>query len=173
MLNSRPKPAPPTGQGKHDGFDPPGARLSCRPCIFLMEMRLLRKTKLDECNSYISQVLAREPNNYEALKMKADVSMAKRTASRRWRTSNDCLPASKKRPSPGLLQLARPICSAGQGQSHLELQPRPGTGHQFQPGQTGAGQTEYAGQPCGRHRHAHPIAQTAASGPRRWPFLPI
>ena len=47
------------------------------PQIFLMELSF-NEHKLDDCTSFISQILAREPNNYEALLLKGQVSMAKK-----------------------------------------------------------------------------------------------
>ena len=49
------------------------------PLLLLMRFSL-GEGKLDECNSYISQVLAREPNNADALLFKGDVSLAKKDA---------------------------------------------------------------------------------------------
>ena len=47
------------------------------PSLFLMKLAYA-EGNYEECKSCISQVLAHEPNNYDALLMKADVSMAKK-----------------------------------------------------------------------------------------------
>jgi tetratricopeptide (TPR) repeat protein len=47
------------------------------PALFLMKLAYA-EGNYEECTSCISRVLAHEPNNYDALLMKADVSMAKK-----------------------------------------------------------------------------------------------
>ena len=47
------------------------------PLLFLMKLSF-GEGQLDECNSNVANVLAREPNNYDALLLKAEVSLAKR-----------------------------------------------------------------------------------------------
>jgi tetratricopeptide (TPR) repeat protein len=47
------------------------------PLLFLMKLAY-GEGNYEECESCLSRVLAREPNNYDALLMKADVSMAKK-----------------------------------------------------------------------------------------------
>lgn len=47
------------------------------PLLFLMKLAY-GEGNYEECESCISRVLAREPNNFDALLMKADVSMAKK-----------------------------------------------------------------------------------------------
>ena len=48
------------------------------PPLHFMMRRCFEEAKFDECNSFISRVLAREPNSYEALRMKAEVSLEKK-----------------------------------------------------------------------------------------------
>jgi tetratricopeptide (TPR) repeat protein len=47
------------------------------PYIFLMNLSFAEH-KLDDCSSFISQILAREPGNYDALLLKGQVSMEKK-----------------------------------------------------------------------------------------------
>jgi len=49
------------------------------PLIFLMKLSF-GEGKYDQCNTDISHVLAHEPNNYEALVLKGEVSLAKKDA---------------------------------------------------------------------------------------------
>jgi tetratricopeptide (TPR) repeat protein len=47
------------------------------PLLFLMKLSY-GEGQLDQCNSDLSNVLAREPNNYDALLLKGDLSLAKK-----------------------------------------------------------------------------------------------
>jgi tetratricopeptide (TPR) repeat protein len=47
------------------------------PLLFLMRLAY-SEGNYDECGSYVAQVLAHEPSNYDALMMRADVSMGKK-----------------------------------------------------------------------------------------------
>jgi tetratricopeptide (TPR) repeat protein len=48
------------------------------PPLHFMMRRCFEEGRFDECDSFIARVLVREPNSYEALKLKAEVSLERR-----------------------------------------------------------------------------------------------
>ena len=93
------------------------------------------EANFDECNSEIGQVLAHEPNNYEALLTKGEVSLAKKDGKQAVPDFEHLSALNPKgSPPPDSLSTGdRLSAQREQDQSSFQPHSRPGTGHQFYP----------------------------------------